>query len=148
MASPLATPPYDDQNIFAKILRGEMPAHKVYEDADTIAILDIMPRADGHALVIPKAASRNILDIDPAAMAAAMRTAQLIARAQIRAFGADGITIQQFSEAAGGQVIFHTHVHVLPRHAGVSLRPHTGEMADPEVLKAQAEKLRAALAEA
>jgi histidine triad (HIT) family protein len=146
MANPLDTPPYDDQNIFAKILRGEMPCHKVYENDDTIAIMDIMPRCDGHTLVIPKAPSRNILDIDMTAMTAAMTTAQIIARAQITAFGADGITLQQFSEAAGGQVIFHTHVHVLPRHEGVALRPHTGQMADPDVLKANAEKLMAALA--
>ena len=146
MASPLDTPPYDNDNIFARILRGEMPSHTVYEDDDTIAILDIMPRADGHTLVIPKAPSRNILDIDMATMTAAMTTVQKIARAQIEAFCADGITIQQFSESAGGQVIFHTHIHVLPRHDGVSLRPHTGDMADPDLLQDLAEKLRAALA--
>jgi histidine triad (HIT) family protein len=143
--TPLDTPPYDDQNIFAKILRGEMPCQKVYEDDDTIAIMDIMPRCDGHTLVIPKTPSRNILDIDMTTMTAAMTTAQRIARAQITAFEADGITLQQFSEAAGGQVIFHTHVHVLPRHDGVALRPHTGEMADPDVLKQMADKLMAAL---
>ena len=136
---------YDDENIFAKILRGEMPATRVYEDEHTLAMMDIMPRADGHVLVLPKAASRNILDIDAGEMAAVMATAQRIARAQMQAFNAEGITIQQFSESAGGQVVFHTHVHVLPRHEGVALRP-PGTMADGAVLEAHAEKIRAALA--
>ncbi|MGE0847087.1 MAG: HIT family protein [Flavobacteriaceae bacterium] len=136
---------YDENNIFAKILRGELPCHKVYEDDKTLAFMDIMPRADGHALVIPKAASRNLLDIDPADMAAVMATVQKIARAQMKAFGATGITVQQFNEPSGGQVVFHTHVHVLPRHEGVKLRPHTGEMADNAVLAKMAEKLKAAL---
>ena len=105
-----------------------------------------MPRCDGHALVIPKNPSRNMMDIDPADIAAVMATVQKIARAQLKAFGADGITIQQFNEPAGGQVVFHTHVHVLPRMDGVKLRPHTGEMADNDVLAANAEKLKAALA--
>lgn len=137
---------YDDQNIFAKILRSELPCHKVYEDDNTLCFMDIMPRCDGHALVIPKNPSRNMLDIDPADIAAVMATVQKIARAQLKAFGADGITIQQFNEPAGGQVVFHTHVHVLPRMDGVKLRPHTGEMADNDVLAANAEKLKAALA--
>lgn len=139
---------YDDSNAFAKILRGELPSHKVYEDDKTIAIMDIMPRADGHVLVIPKAASRNILDIAPNDLAAVYTAVQKIARAAMRAFAADGITIQQFNEPAGGQVVFHSHVHVMPRHEGVSLRPHTGQIADHDVLAHQAEKLRAALAEA
>ena len=138
-------PDYDDQNVFAKILRGEMPSEKLYEDEHTIAIMDIMPRGDGHLLVIPKAPSRNILDIDPADMAHAMSTVQKLARAVMAAFSADGITIQQFSEPAGGQVVFHTHVHVIPRFDGVKLRPHTGEMEDGAVLKANADRIRAAL---
>lgn len=137
---------YDDTNIFARILRGELPCHKVYEDETTLAFMDIMPRADGHALVIPKAPSRNLLDIAPEDLAALHRTAQTIARAAVKAFAADGITIQQFNESAGGQVVFHTHVHVLPRHEGVPLRPHTGAMETPEILAAHAEKLKAALA--
>jgi histidine triad (HIT) family protein len=136
---------YDDQNVFAKILRGELPAHKIYEDDKTVAIMDIMPRADGHALVIPKAASRNILDISAADLAAVYATVQKLAKAAGKAFGADGITIQQFNEPAGGQVVFHTHVHVIPRHEGVSLRPHTGQMADQDDLKTWAEKWRSAL---
>ncbi|MBD8890102.1 HIT family protein [Roseibium litorale] len=137
---------YDDQNIFAKILRGEIPSHKVYEDEKTVVIMDIMPRGDGHVLVIPKAPSRNILDIAPEDLTAVMTVVQKIARTVIKAFGADGTTIQQFSEPAGGQVVFHTHVHVIPRFEGVPLRPHTGEMAPNEVLAENAGKIRAALA--
>ncbi|WP_249695208.1 HIT family protein [Stappia sp. WLB 29] len=137
---------YDDQNVFAKILRGELPAQKVYEDDKTLVIMDIMPRGDGHVLVLPKTPSRNILDIAEDDLNAVMKTVQKMAHAVVRAFDADGTTIQQFSESAGGQVVFHTHVHVIPRFAGVSLRPHTGEMADQAVLAANADKIRAALA--
>lgn len=142
----MTTVPYDDQNVFAKILRGEMPAMKVYEDDKTYAFMDIMPRSDGHCLVIPKGPSRNILDIAPEDLAATMATAQRLARAAKQAFQADGVTVQHFCEPAGGQVVFHTHVHILPRYEGVALRPHTGEMADKDMLTAQAEKLKAALA--
>ena len=138
-------PAYDDDNVFAKILRGEMPAHRVYEDDATLAFMDIMPRAEGHVLVIPKAKFRNLLDGDEEALGAVARTAKRIARAAMAAFDADGITVQQFNEDAGGQVVFHYHVHVIPRHEGQPMRPHTGEMADGEVLKANAEKLRTAL---
>ena len=136
---------YDPSNIFAKILRGELPSQRVYEDEATLVIMDIMPRADGHALVIPKAQTRTFLDMQPADIAATYATVQRIARAAKMAFAADGITIQQFNESAGGQVVFHTHVHVLPRHVGVPLRPHTGEMAKPELLAAHAETLRTAM---
>ena len=142
----MAAAAYDDQNVFAKILRGEMPAHKAWEDEHTLAIMDIMPRGDGHALVLPKAPSRNLLDIAPDDLSRLMATVQKVARAAKAAFKADGITIQQFNESAGGQVVFHTHVHVLPRFEGVPLRPHTGEMEEDEVLKANADKLRRALA--
>ena len=138
-------PEYDDQNVFAKILRGELPAHKLYEDDKTLAIMDIMPRADGHVLVIPKAPSRNIRDIALDDLAAVMATAQKMSHAVMKAFEADGVTVQHFCEPAGGQVVFHTHVHVLPRHEGVKLRPHSSEMADNDILTAQAEKIRAAL---
>ena len=137
---------YDDTNIFAKILRGEMPAHKVYEDGDTLAFMDIMPRGDGHCLVLPKQPSRNLLDVDADSLAAVMRTTQKIARAVMRAFAADGVTVQQFNEPAGGQVVFHLHVHVIPRFEGVGLKPHTGQMEKPDVLAANAEKIRTALA--
>ena len=136
---------YDDQNVFAKILRGELPCEKLYEDEHTIAIMDIMPRGDGHLLVVPKAPSRNILDIDTADLAHVTATVQRMARALIKAFDADGITINQFNEPAGGQVVVHTHVHVIPRFDGVRLRPHSGEMEDGAVLKANADKIRAAL---
>lgn len=138
---------YDDGNIFAKILRGEVPSHKIYEDAETFAFMDIMPRGDGHCLVIPKKPARNILDVDPESLNAVMRTVQKLSRAVVKAFNADGVTIQQFNEPAGGQVVFHLHVHILPRFEGVALRPHTGEMADQAVLAADAEKIRKALAE-
>ena len=136
---------YDDGNVFAKILRGEMPAHRLYEDADTLAIMDIMPRGDGHCLVIPKTPSRNIFDADPESLAAVMRSTQKVCRAVMKAFSADGVTVQQFNEPAGGQVVFHLHVHILPRFEGVALRPHTGAMEKPEVLAANAEKIREAL---
>lgn len=136
---------YDTDNVFARILRGELPSHTVYEDEATVAIMDIMPRADGHVLVLPKTACRNVLDAPPEALQAVALTTQRLARAVKTAFAADGVTIQQFNEAAGGQVVFHLHVHVIPRHDGVALRPHTGAMADADVLKANAEKIRAAL---
>ena len=142
----MTTPEYDDQNVFAKILRGELPCHKVYEDDSTLAFMDVMPRGDGHVLVVPKAASRNIFDIAPEDLAALMATVQTVARATVAAFDADGCTIQQFSEEAGGQAVFHTHVHVIPRFTGVSLRPHTGEMGDQDVLASQAEQIRRAFA--
>jgi histidine triad (HIT) family protein len=142
MTTPAA---YDDANIFAKILRGELPAHRVYEDEHTLAFMDIMPRGDGHCLVLPKTPSRNILDIELDDLAHVMATVQKLARAVKAAFDADGVTIQQFNESAGGQVVFHLHVHVIPRFDGVALKPHTGTMEDPDVLKANAEKIRAAL---
>ena len=141
----MSRPAYDSANVFAKILRGELPAQKLYEDADTLAIMDIMPRADGHCLVIPKTPARNVLDATPEQLAACIRTVQRMSKAVMAAFAADGITVQQFNESAGGQVVFHLHYHVLPRHTGVSLRPHTGQMEEPGVLAANADKIRAAL---
>ncbi len=141
----MSAPAYDNDNIFAKILRGELPAHKVYEDDDTFAFLDIMPRADGHTLVIPKRPARNILDADPALLAPVMATTQKIARAIMAAFAAPGILVQQFNEADAGQVVFHLHFHVIPRFGDQKLRPHTGQMADQAVLAENAEKIRAAL---
>jgi len=146
MPAPAHETPYDPGNIFAKILRAELPAHKICEDAETFAFMDIMPRADGHCLVIPKTPARNVLDATPEQLAACLRTVQRLSRAAMMAFSADGITVQQFNESAGGQVVFHLHYHVLPRHIGVSLRPHTGQTEKPDVLKANADKLRAALA--
>ncbi|PSC03020.1 HIT family protein [Alsobacter soli] len=137
---------YDSQNVFAKILRSELPCEKVYEDEATLAFMDIMPRADGHVLVIPKTPARNILDIKPEDLSRLMVSVQKVARAVKVGMDADGLTIQQFNESAGGQVVFHIHIHVLPRWEGVPLRPHTGQMEKPEALKAHADKIRAALA--
>ena len=141
----MTAPSYDDSNVFARILRGELPAERLYEDEHTLAIMDIMPRGDGHCLVIPKAPSRNILDVGTESLAKVMDTTQRMARAVVKAFGADGVTIQQFNESAGGQVVFHLHVHVIPRFDGVALKPHSGKMEDAAVLNANAEKIRAAL---
>jgi histidine triad (HIT) family protein len=136
---------YDPSNVFAKILRAELPCEKVYEDERTFAFLDIMPRADGHILVIPKNPARTLLDIAPDDLAAVFTTVQKLAGVVKRAMEADGITIQQFNEPAGGQVVFHMHVHILPRWDGVGLRPHTGQMAPKEVLADHAVRIRAAL---
>jgi histidine triad (HIT) family protein len=136
---------YDSNNPFAKILRGEFPSYKVYEDDHTLAFLDIMPRCPGHTLVIPKAPARNILDIKPEDFAHVARVAQKIARAAMTAFDADGITVQQFNEHAGGQVVFHLHVHVMPRHDGVAMLPPASRKEDVKVLEDNATKLAAAL---
>ena len=139
------TAAYDTNNIFARILRGEFPCHKVYEDEHVFAFLDIMPRAGGHTLVLPKSPARNLLDVDPADLAHVMQVAQKIAKASMTVFGADGITIQQFNESAGGQVVFHLHMHVLPRHEGVAMLPPATRKEDVKVLEDNATKLIAAL---
>ena len=136
---------YDPNNVFAKILRGELPSHKVYEDDRAFAFLDIMPRAPGHTLVVPKAPARNILDVDPDDLAHLARIVQNIARAGVKVFGADGGTVHQFNEAAGGQVVFHLHVHVIPRRNGVALKPPASFKEEPAVLSDHALKLAAAL---
>ena len=138
-------PAYDPNNIFAKILRGELPCHKVYEDDRALVLLDIMPRAPGHALVIPKSPARNVLDVAPDDLAHVIKIAQKVAKAGMDVFEADGVTIQQFSESAGGQVVFHLHVHVIPRREGMPMKPPASEKEKPEVLAAQAEKLAAAM---
>ena len=143
----MPAPAYDETNIFAKILRGELPCHKVYEDDHAFAFLDIMPRSPGHTLVIPKAPARNILDVAPDDLAYVMKVAQRIAKASVTVFGADGITLSQFSEPAGGQVVFHLHVHVMPRRNGVALKPPASVKEDSAVLSDQALKLAAALKE-
>ena len=136
---------YDTSNIFAKILRGEIPSTRVYEDDSVLAFMDVMPQADGHTLVMPKAASRNLLDADPATLAPLMTVVQKVARAVKTAFTADGVTVIQFNEPAAGQTVFHLHVHVIPRFDGAPLKPHSGGMEDAAVLKANAEKIRKAL---
>ena len=139
-------PSYDSNNIFAKILRGELPCYKVYEDDKALAFLDIMPRSPGHTLVLPKAPARNILDIGIADLAHVMAVAQKVAKGAMTAFEADGITIQQFNEGAGGQVVFHLHVHVIPRKAGGPMKPPASAKERPDVLAEQAKKLAAAIA--
>jgi histidine triad (HIT) family protein len=136
---------YDSDNIFAKILRGEIPCHKIYEDDYTLAFMDIMPQAEGHSLVLPKAPSRNLFDAEARIFAPLMATVQKIARASQRAFNSDGVLIMQFNEPAAGQTVFHLHVHVVPRKEGVPLKTHSREAADHAVLAKQAEMIRAKL---
>jgi histidine triad (HIT) family protein len=136
---------YDSNNPFAKILRSEFPSYKVYENGHVLAFLDIMPRSSGHTLVIPKAPARNILDISPEDFAHVARAAHKIARAAMTAFDADGITVQQFNEPAGGQVVFHLHMHVMPRQNGVALLPPASRKEDAKVLEENAARLIAAL---
>ena len=138
-------PSYDPLNVFAKILRGELPCEKVYEDEHTLAFMDVMPRADGHVLVIPKNPARNLLDVGDEDLRHTIITVQKIARAVKAGMNAEGITLQQFNETAGGQVVFHLHFHVLPRWEGVALRPHTGQMAPKQELQRVADALRSAL---
>jgi len=136
---------YDSNNIFAKILRGEFPCYKVFEDDHVLAFLDIMPRSPGHTLVIPKAPARNILDVNLDDYLHVARATHRIAAAAKKAFDADGITVQQFNEAAGGQVVFHLHVHVMPRKDGIALLPPASRKEDAKVLEDNTAKLIAAL---
>jgi histidine triad (HIT) family protein len=136
---------YDPDNIFARIIRGEIPCHRVYEDADTLAFMDIMPQASGHTLVVPKAAGTDIYSTSPDAAAAAIRTAQRVARAVKKAFDPPGIMIAQLNGAAAGQSVFHLHFHVIPRYAGKDLGIHAANAADPAVLAEHAARIRAAL---
>ncbi len=140
------TPTYDPDNIFARILRGEAPCSKVYEDDVALAFLDVMPRADGHTLVIPKVAARNLLDIAPGDLARLMPSVQKVARAVKAGMKAEGVVIQQFNEEAGGQQVFHLHFHVLPRWAGVSVRPPGGPFQSADALRPYAERIVAAFA--
>ncbi len=137
--------PYDSNNVFAKILRGELPCIKVYEDAHTLAFMDIMPAVEGHTLVIPKEAGETMFDISPEAAAATMRTTQKVAAAVKRATGAPGIMLAQLNGAAAGQSIPHVHFHILPRHAGADLSFHGKTMVKPEALEPVAARIRAAL---
>lgn len=138
---------YDPSNIFGKILRGEIPSERLFEDDDALAIMDVMPQSRGHCLVIPKAPSRNLLDADDATLAKVMPLVARLARAAKKALDADGVFVCQFNEDAAGQTVFHLHFHVIPRYEGVDLVRHAGGMADPALLKEQAERIRTALAE-
>jgi histidine triad (HIT) family protein len=139
------TPTYDPDNIFAKILRGEAPCVKVYEDGVSLAFMDVMPRTDGHTLVIPKVPARNVLDIAPADLARFMPSVQTVARAVMAGLAADGIILQQFNEAPSGQQVFHLHVHILPCWTGVAIRPPGGPFQSADTLKPFADKIIAAL---
>jgi histidine triad (HIT) family protein len=132
---------YDPSNIFGKILRGEIPAHKVYEDETALVMMDIFPQSRGHALVIPKAASRNLLDADPAALVSVIPLVQRVANAVKAATGADGIRLAQFNEAPAGQTVFHLHFHVIPVYEGVPLGAHGGGKADDAELAALAKDI-------
>lgn len=136
---------YDTNNIFAKILRGEIPSHRVYEDDAVVAFMDVMPQGPGHTLVVPKAPSRNLLDANPSTFGPLFTVVQKVALAVKKALNADGVTILQFNEPASGQTVYHLHVHVIPRFDGIPLKPHSGDMEKPEVLAGNAEKIRAAL---
>ncbi|PQZ51756.1 HIT family protein [Ochrobactrum sp. MYb15] len=136
---------YDDNNIFAKILRGEIPSTRVYETDNVVAFMDVMPQGTGHTLVVPKAPSRNLLDAKPETLAETIQVVQKIANAVKKAFNADGVTVIQFNEPAAGQTVYHLHFHVIPRFEGVELKPHTGKMEDAAVVESNAEKIRTAL---
>ncbi|MET3790243.1 HIT domain-containing protein [Aquamicrobium terrae] len=138
---------YDTTNIFARLLRDEIPSYRVYEDEHTVAIMDVMPQGIGHTLVLPKAPSRNLYDADPESLGVLFKTVQKVAKAVKKAFAADGVVVSQFNEPAAGQTVFHLHVHVIPRFDGVPLNKHSGEMEKAEVLAANAERIKAALAE-
>ncbi len=137
---------YDEQNIFARILRGEIPSEKLFEDDHVLAFMDIMPQVDGHCLVIPKKPSVGLLDADPTVFLPLFTAVQKLGNAVTTAFNADGVTIMQFNGSAAGQTVFHLHVHVMPRKVGVPVKPHSGKMEDIEIIKKNAALIRAALA--
>jgi len=136
---------YDTRNIFARILRGEIPAYKVYEDEHTFSFMDVMPQSDGHALVIPKAPAESVFDLAPEALSATIITTQRVARAVKKAFDPPGVMLVQLNGAGAGQSVFHIHFHIVPRYEGIDLRFHAREMADPKVLAEHAARVRAAL---
>jgi histidine triad (HIT) family protein len=137
---------YDRNNIFAKILRGEIPSFKVYEDTHTLAFMDALPQSNGHTLVIPKSEAENLFDVDAKVLGSLIVATQKIAHAVKRAFNPDGVRIVQFNGSAAGQSVFHIHFHIIPCYAGIELKPHTREFADKKLLAEQAEKIKAALA--
>lgn len=138
---------YDPGNIFGKIIRGEIPAHKVYEDGDVLVMMDIFPQSKGHVLVIPKAESRNLLDADPAVLSKVMPLVQRVAQGVQKALQPDGIRLVQFNEAPAGQSVFHLHFHVIPIYEGVPVGRHgdSGKADDTELAE-QARAIAAHLA--
>jgi histidine triad (HIT) family protein len=139
------TPTYDPDNIFAKILRGEAPCVKVYEDDVSFAFMDVMPRADGHTLVIPKVPARTLFDLDPEVLARLMPSVQKVGRAVMAGMKAEGLLLQQFNEPASGQQVYHLHFHLLPCRTGVAIRPPNGPFQSAEKLKPAADRIIAAL---
>ena len=137
---------YDSNNIFAKIVRGEIPAFKVYEDDGALAFMDVMPQSEGHTLVIPKTDARNFFDIDPDSLARLIKTTQHVAKAVQKAFEPDGMRIIQFNEPAAGQTVFHIHFHIVPCYEGRALKGHSRDMADKSVLAEHAERIKRELA--
>jgi histidine triad (HIT) family protein len=136
---------YDPENIFAKIIRAELPAHRVFEDDWTVAFMDLMPQVEGHTLVIPKHPACDLLDAEPIGLGRTIQTTQKIARAVRSAFAADGVMVAQLSGAAAGQTVFHLHFHVLPRYDGVDIRFHGKQVAHAQVLAEHAERIREVL---
>lgn len=139
------TTTYDNDNIFAKILRGDAPCQNLFEDDETLAFLNIMPESKGHSLVIPKSAASNIYQIDESYLIAMARTSKRMAEALRKAFRPDGMLVYQLNGKAAGQTVFHIHTHLVPRYEGVPLRSHEEGIEASEVLESQAEKIRAAL---
>jgi histidine triad (HIT) family protein len=138
---------YEDDNVFAKIIRGEIPAFKVYEDEHALSFMDAMPQAQGHTLVVPKTRARNFFDIEPAALAGLIQVTQRVAKAVYKAFNPDGLRIMQFNEPAAGQTVFHIHFHIVPCYEGTPLKQHSRDWADKAVLARHAELIKQALAE-
>ena len=136
---------YDNDNVFAKILRGEIPSVKVFEDDKTLAFMDVMPQADGHVLVVPKEAAENIFDLSAAGAAALMATTQKVARAVKNGLTVPGVMLAQLNGEAAGQSVFHVHFHIIPRRGGVDMKLHARDMVDPKTLEPIAAKIRSAL---
>ena len=134
--------PYDPQNVFARILRGELPCIRLFENEHTLAFMDLMPQAEGHALVITREPAETLFDLSPEGAAACMRTTQHVAAAVKRAFDAPGMMITQVNGSAAGQTVPHVHFHIIPRRPGEQLLMHAAVKADPEVLRQQAERIR------
>ena len=136
---------YDTDNIFAKIIRGEAPAFKVYEDEYSLAFMDVMPQVDGHTLVIPKDNAQDLLDVDPTVLQHTTLTLQTVAQAVKQAFDAPGIMVAQLNGGAAGQTVFHLHFHIMPRFEGLEFKMHARDMEDFDKLKSFAERIKSHL---
>ena len=136
---------YDDSNIFAKILRGEAPAFSVYENEHCLAFLDAMPQSDGHTLVLPKATTIDLFDIEPDVLRTLIVAVQYVARGVRKAFEPDGIRLMQFNGSAAGQTVFHFHMHIMPCYEGKAAHGHGRDFAESATLERHAAMIRAAL---